>query len=89
MRNTLGDYREKMAEDERKFSKTVSAVKFTSALADRKSIFVKKAAGRGIQDSNRQMNNRRMENILQNTEQAVSDSDRTDPPFRFNFQACQ
>lgn len=90
MRNTLGDYREKMIEDERRFSKAVSAVKFTNSVStDRKSIFVKKAAGRDLQDSNRQMGNRKTQNILQNTERAVSDSDRTDTPFQFNFQACQ
>lgn len=87
MRNTLGDYRGQMAEDERKFSKTVSAVKFTSsASADKKSIFIKKATGH---DSNRQMDDHRTQNILQSTEETVSDSDGTDTPFRFNFQECQ
>ncbi|XP_011876942.1 PREDICTED: UPF0488 protein CG14286 [Vollenhovia emeryi] len=86
MRNTLGDYREKMVEDERKFGKTVSAVKFTSsASADRKSIFVKKATGRGIQDS--KMDDKRTQNVLQSAKQA--DGDRPHTPFRFNFQACQ
>lgn len=89
MRNTLGDYREKMIEDERKFSKTVSAVKFTNSASDKKSIFVKKAAGHGIQDSNRQMDDHRMQNILRSTEPAVSNSDITDTPFQFNFEACQ
>jgi len=86
MRNTLGDYRGQMAEDERKFSKTVSAVKFTSsAAADKKSIFIKKATGR-THDSNRQVDDLRTQDILQSTKQ--TDSDRTDTPFRFNFQAC-
>jgi len=86
MRNTLGNYREKMAEDERKFCKTVSAVKFTSsASADKKSIFIKKAAGCNVQDFNRQMNDHK----TQNTKQAVDDSNRTETPFQFNFQACQ
>lgn len=90
MRHTLGDYREKMAEDERKLSKTVSAVKFTrSASADKKSVFIKKATGCGTQDFNRQRDDRRTQNTLQSTEQAVSDSDRTETPFRFNFQTCQ
>ncbi|XP_071627161.1 UPF0488 protein CG14286 [Temnothorax longispinosus] len=90
MRNTLGDYREKMAEDERKLSRTVSAVKFTNtASASKKSIFVKKASGSGTQDSNRQMDDHRTQNTLRSTKQAVSDSNRTDTPFRFDFQACQ
>lgn len=86
MRKTLGDYREKMVEDEQKFNKTASAVKFTnSTSANKKSIFIKKAAGRGTQDFNRQMDDHRTQNMLQSTEQAVSDSNRTDTPFRFNF----
>lgn len=86
MRNMLGDYREKMAEDERKFSRTVSTVKFTnSASADKKSIFVKKATGRGAQESNGQTDDHRAQNILQSAEQVVSDSNKSDTPFRFNF----
>jgi len=90
MRNMLGDYREKMAEDERKFSRTVSTVKFTnSASADKKSVFVKKATGRSAQDSNEQMNDHRTQNILQCAEQAVGDSNQINTPFRFNFQVHQ
>lgn len=90
MRNMLGDYREKMAEDERKFNRTVSTVKFTnSASADKKSIFVKKATGRGAQDSNRHEDEHRTQNILQNAGQIVSDSNEINTPFRFNFQVHQ
>ncbi|XP_011158572.1 UPF0488 protein CG14286 [Solenopsis invicta] len=88
MRNTLGDYREKMAEDERKFSKSMSAVKFTSsASSNKKSIFIKKAMGHNTQDLNKQTNE--LQNILQDTKQTVSDSNRTETPFQFNFQTCQ
>ncbi|KAG5344062.1 U488 protein, partial [Acromyrmex charruanus] len=84
MRNTLGDYREKMAEDERKFSKTVSVVKFTGSTSlEKKSIFVKKAAGCSTQNSNRQTDDRRTQNTLQSTEQAVCN--KTESPFKFNF----
>lgn len=89
MRNTLGDYREKMAEDERKFSKTVSAVKFTSsASADKKSVFIKKATGRSTQDFDGQTDNHRTQNILQSTKEVDRDSNKTETPFQFNFQAC-
>ncbi|XP_011640920.1 UPF0488 protein CG14286 [Pogonomyrmex barbatus] len=87
MRNTLGDYREKMAEDERKFSRTVSTVKFTNSSTDKKSIFIKKASGHGIQNFNRQLDDHRTQNALQSTKQIVSD--RTQTPFQFNFQICQ
>ncbi|KYN31048.1 hypothetical protein ALC56_14860 [Trachymyrmex septentrionalis] len=86
MRNTLGDYREKMAEDERKFSKTVSVVKFTdSASLEKKSIFIKKAAGYRTQNSNRQTDDHKTQNTLQSTEQAVCNSNKTESSFKFNF----
>jgi len=86
MRNTLGDYREKMAEDERKFSKTVSVVKFTGSTSlEKKSIFIKKAAGCSTQNSNRQTDDHRTQNTLQSTE-AVCNSNKTESsPFKFNF----
>ncbi|KYQ49081.1 hypothetical protein ALC60_11867, partial [Trachymyrmex zeteki] len=86
MRNTLGDYREKMAEDERKFSKTVSTVKFTGSTSlEKKSIFIKKATGYSTQNSNRQTDDHGTQNILQSTEQAVCNSNKTESPFKFNF----
>lgn len=90
MRNTLGDYREKMAEDERKFSKAVLAVKFTNfASANKKSIFIKKATGHSTQNFDGRTDDHRTQNILQSTEQADKDSNKTETPFQFNFQACQ
>ncbi|XP_018399427.1 PREDICTED: UPF0488 protein CG14286 [Cyphomyrmex costatus] len=92
MRNTFGDYREKMAEDERKFSKTVSTVKFTgSTSAEKKSIFIKKATGFRIQNSNKQTDDHRTQNTLQNTERAICNiySNRIETPFKFNFQEYQ
>ncbi|KAL0127495.1 hypothetical protein PUN28_005640 [Cardiocondyla obscurior] len=83
MRNTLGDYREKMAEDEQRLSKTASAVKFIgSASANKKSLFIKKATGCNAQNFGKQVDNR-----LQNAEKTAGDS--SDTPFQFNFQACQ
>ncbi|XP_012529792.1 UPF0488 protein CG14286 [Monomorium pharaonis] len=87
MRNTFGDYREKMAEDERKFSKTMSTVKFTSSTsADKKSIFIKKATAH-MQNLNKQTDG--LQSISQSAKQIVSDSNGTETPFQFNFQVCQ
>lgn len=83
MRNALGDYREKMAEDERKLSRTVSAVKFTnSATANKKSMFIRKAMQHDAQEFKEQANDHR----LQDVKQAIIDSNRTQIPFQFNFQ---
>lgn len=90
MRSTLGDYRVRMAEDERKFSKAVSAVKFaSSASADRKSMFIKKAAGCSTQNSNRQTDGHGTQNTSQSTNQTVSGSSKAETPFQFNFQVRQ
>lgn len=89
MRNTLGDYREKMAEDERKLSKTVSAVKFTdSASASKKSMFIKKAAQCNGQNLEETSDDKRQD-VLVNTKQAIIDINRTQTSFQFNFQTCQ
>ncbi|EFN62368.1 UPF0488 protein CG14286 [Camponotus floridanus] len=82
MRNALGNYREKMAEDERKLSRTVSAVKFTSsASANKKSMFIRKAIQHDAQDLKEQAND---DHKLQNVKQAIIDN-RTQIPFQFNF----
>ncbi|XP_070164983.1 UPF0488 protein CG14286 [Polyergus mexicanus] len=85
MRNALGDYREKMAEDERKLSRVVSAVKFTnSASTNKKSMFVRKASQHDVQEFEEQANDH-----TQDTKQAIIDSNKTQIPFQFNFQTCQ
>lgn len=89
MRNTLGDYRERMVEDERKFSKTVSAVKFASvATANKKSVFLKKAGQHIVQELNVLEDHHKTENTLINSKRAIIDSNRTQTPFQFNFQKC-
>ncbi|XP_012229124.1 UPF0488 protein CG14286 [Linepithema humile] len=90
MRNTLGDYRKKMAEDEQKFSKTVSDVKFTnSTSASKKSIFIKKAAQYNTQNSKRETDDHKRQDVSVNTKHAIIDSNRTQTSFQFNFQTCQ
>lgn len=90
MRNTLGDYRKKMAEDERKLSKTVSAVKFTnSTVASKKSMFIKKATKYDAQKSERETNDQSGQNVSVNTKHSIIDSNRTRTSFQFNFQTCQ
>lgn len=89
MRNALGDYREKMAEDERKLSRAVSAVKFASpASANKRSMFIRKAIRHDAQGGGfREQAN---DSGTQDTGQAVVvDSDRSRIPFQFNFQACR
>ncbi|XP_072751789.1 UPF0488 protein CG14286 [Anoplolepis gracilipes] len=82
MRNTLGDYREKMAEDERKLSRTVSAVKFMNpASANKKSRFIKKAVQHSAQEFKEHSNDDR----TQDTNQVNIDSNKTQIPFQFNF----
>lgn len=84
MRNALGDYREKMAEDERKLSRAVSVVKFTSsASANKKSMFIRKAIQHDAQDFKEQVN----DDKLQNVKQTIIDN-RAQIPFQFNFQTC-
>jgi len=90
MRNTLGDYRKKMAEDERKLSKTVSAVKFTnSTSASKKSMFIKKAAQYNTQNFERETDDHRRQDVSVNAKHAIIDSNRTQTSFQFNFQTCQ
>lgn len=83
MRNTLGDYRKKMAEDERKFKKLGSTVKFADPAIARKTIkksmFIKKAA---------QHNNVQQEHEGQVDDQKVQDSGGK-TMFQFNFDLCK
>lgn len=90
MRNALGDYREKMAEDERKLIRAVSTVKFTSpASTNKNSMFIRKANQHGAQEFKEQTNDHGTQDTLVNTKQTIIDSNRTQIPFQFNFQTCQ
>ncbi|XP_029156571.1 UPF0488 protein CG14286 [Nylanderia fulva] len=86
MRNTLGDYREKMAEDERKLIRTVSTVKFTSpASINKKSMFIRKAIQHDAQEFREQLNDHGTQDGLVNTRQAIMDSNKMQTSFQFNF----
>ncbi|EZA52271.1 hypothetical protein DMN91_006942 [Ooceraea biroi] len=88
MKNTLGDYREKMTEDERKLSKTVSTVKFTcSASANKKSMFIRKAAQHTTEEPESQTDDHKVQDKLINTK-AIMDNSRSQASFQFNFQTC-
>ncbi|XP_058809104.1 UPF0488 protein CG14286 [Phymastichus coffea] len=82
MRNTFGDYRTKMTEDEKKFGKTTGVVKFTTDnnKAQQKAIFLKKASS---------LLNRPAENkdepLNQTKTIAIMNSTVSNEPFKFNF----
>lgn len=87
MRNTLGDYKDKMAKSEQKFSKTASNVKFTNSTAvNKKSVFIKKATRYDEQKHPEQTNDDRTQKTLDSAKQIIN-TDKT--PFQFNFQTCQ
>jgi len=87
MNNILGDYRKKMIEDEQKLNKTVSTVKFVcSASANKKSMFIRKAV-HNIKESESQADDHERQDKLVNTK-TIIDSNRTQTPFKFNFQTC-
>ena len=77
MRNTFGDYRAKMVEDEKKFKKANSTVKFTSAeTTNKNSLFFKKA----------HKNNNNPVSPVASVKKLFS-PDVSNEPFKFNF-AC-
>lgn len=87
MRSTLGDYKDKMAEDERKLSKSVSNVKFTNLAAiNKKSVFIKKATVYNEQKHQEEADDRGSQETLVSTKRIIN-INRT--PFQFNFQICQ
>lgn len=91
MRNTFGDYRQKMVEDERKLSRIVSTVKFTSpVMISKKSLFIKKAIQHDIQGPQKQIDGHKIRDTLSvDTKRVMVDIDRIQTPFQFNFQICQ
>lgn len=83
MRNTLGNYREKMALDEQKLGKTASSVKFISPPSqNKKYIFVKKAAAA----STKKMQDAKHIIPPLNSTENTTDIDNVQPVFKFNFQ---
>lgn len=87
MRNKLGNYREKMIQDEQKLTKHVSSVKFTNKPdLSKKSLFLRKAS------SNVKQNSVKTDSELNEQSRDSLDNDRSivdknsSQGFRFNFQ---
>lgn len=87
MRNKLGNYREKMMQDEQKLTKQVLSVKFTNKPnLNKKSLFLRKAS------SNVKQNSVKTDSELNEQSQDLLDNDRSivdknsSQEFRFNFQ---
>lgn len=80
MRNTFGDYRAKMSEDEKKYKKSNSTIKFTSSTSTNKnSTFVKKAHLKPTLNSD-------SESESQKTPvSSLFNSDVSNERFKFNF----
>lgn len=88
MRNTLGDYKDKMVKDEQKLNKIVSSIKFTNpAAVNKKSMFIKKAIRHSKQNHEEQTDDNRVQEILVGSKQIINN--RTQIPFQFNFQTCE
>ncbi|XP_003397162.4 UPF0488 protein CG14286 [Bombus terrestris] len=80
MRNTLGNYREKMALDEQKFGKTASSIKFISPPSEnRKCVFVRKAASASTKEK------QAVTHPLNFSEKCIN-IDNVQNVFRFNFE---
>ncbi|KAK2582144.1 hypothetical protein KPH14_004506 [Odynerus spinipes] len=89
MRSMLGNYREKMTQDEQKLSKQATSVKFANTPAlTKKFVFLKKAC------SNTKENTTKVDdNIQKQAQDSLDDCDKsmvekdTTHEFRFNFQS--
>lgn len=77
MRNTLGDYRQKMADDEQKLNKNTLTVKFTNNVPGEKCMFLKKSLCKSTQVT-KTMDKTMNENSMVASLEPTSD-------FRFNF----
>lgn len=91
MRNTFGDYRAKMAQDEKKYGKVAFAAKFsTDKLKENKSIFIKKAqltTDNQESTDNGANNDKDLTNL--NKSSAVITKNVVNEPFKFNFKQSQ
>lgn len=84
MRNSFGDYRAKMAEEEKKFKKQVSSVKFVTnkniiQRAEKSCIFVKKARS----------NTKKKDTLDPENNEQSNDSKSPSEPFKFNFSIAE
>ena len=87
MRNTFGDYRAKMAEDEKKFKKRNSSVKFIpSVVPTKKYLYFKKAHTHDkLPLSENQRNETETPTTSQISVKKLFTSDVSNEPFKFNF----
>lgn len=86
MRNTFGDYRSKMAEDEKKFGKAAAQVKFTTSgkkkKQEKKSLFIKRACSTIKVSEKNEMSKPDDE---KSSTTSIINSDVSNKPFKFNF----
>ncbi|XP_029051812.1 UPF0488 protein CG14286 [Osmia bicornis bicornis] len=83
MRNTLGNYREKMALDEQKLGKTTSSIKFLPApMQNKKCIFLKKASFSSVKKKQYSDN----DTTCLSADEPSIDIDNLQTVFKFNFQ---
>lgn len=86
MRNTLGNYREKMALDEQKFGKTAFSIKFMPTTnKNKKSIFLRKAASTSSSTSLKEKQYLKTIALYSNSNENIDAND-VQNPFKFNFQ---
>lgn len=92
MRNTFGDYRAKMSDDEKKFSKSTIFVKFTPSnikKLDKKSLFLKKAVKpTETTKDNKETCGGEVENE-QSSRKAIINVDVSNEKFKFNFPVME
>lgn len=79
MRNTLGDYRQKMKDDEKKFGKSAIEFKLTGK-KDSSSVFIKKACA--LQNKETVEKSTKSNSSLNQS----NSNDESNEPFKFNFQ---
>ena len=85
MRNTLGNYREKMAVDEQKHGKAACSIKFTPLSSqNKKYLFLKKAASTGKEKGEEEKHSNIVTCSLNSGEKSV-DTDDVQNVFKFNF----
>ena len=86
MRNTLGNYREKMALDEQKFSRASCSMKFVSMpTLNKKCVFVKKAECNPTKEES----NGDKDTAPLNSNEKPADFNTVQNVFKFNFQIAE
>ncbi|XP_043250590.1 UPF0488 protein CG14286 [Colletes gigas] len=86
MRNTLGNYREKMSLEEQKHGKTASSMKFIPpATQNKRCVFVRKAACKLITEKQHS----HIDTLHFSSNENAIDSDNIQTAFKFNFQLVE